>query len=518
MATTRREFLRNTACGTLSAFAMVEGVEKLFLTSALAQPNGSDDYKALVCVFLFGGNDSNNIVIPYTDYDGDGVDGYGPVRGGSVNLAIQIDNLLQITPPSDPLGNTYGLHPALGTVAGQPNDGLYGLWNAGKVAIAVNTGTMINPAATKDELRAGIWRPYQLFSHSDQQAAFMTSQSTGPSPTGWGGRLADRLRGSQTFPVVTSINGVQVFTQGSNTRPLIAGAHPTRIDQLLVINRDFNPPEDPSPINQIVALDLGNGTQLVKSSAQIAQDSLDIRGQLQNAGNPENPTWQALFPNTGLGNQLRQVAKLIKTSREFLTNVHRQIFFVSLGGFDTHNNQGTDQLDSQGQFTGNQAKLWVQVSQAMTALYQATVELGVADRVTQFTISDFSRTFKPANPGSGVGSDHAWGGHHFVVGDAVNPGGVSDFYGTYPDVHLGADGDYDLGTGSRGRWIPNQSVDQYGFTLANWFGLQPGPDVSYVFPNLGRFDPPDLGFMAPAAGVSAKNRASANLFNRSSRR
>jgi len=510
MATTRREFLRNTACGTLSAFAMVEGVEKLFLTSALAQPNGSDDYKALVCVFLFGGNDSNNIVIPYTDYYGDGVDGYWPVRGGSVNLAIQIDNLLQITPPSDPLGNTYGLHPALGTVAGQPNDGLYGLWNAGKVAIAVNTGTMINPLATKDELRAGVWRPYQLFSHSDQQAAFMTSKSTGPSPTGWGGRLADRLRGSQTFPVVTSINGVQVFTQGSNTRPLIAGAHPTRIDQLLLINRDFNPPEDPSPINQIVALDLGNGTQLVKSSAQIAQDSLDIRAQLQNAGNPENPTWQALFPNTGLGNQLRQVAKLIKTSREFLTNVHRQIFFVSLGGFDTHNNQGIE--------TGNQANLWIQVSQAMTALYQATVELGVADRVTQFTISDFSRTFKPANPGGGVGSDHAWGGHHFVVGDAVNPGGVGDFYGTYPDVHLGADGDYDLGTGSRGRWIPKQSVDQYGFTLANWFGLQPGPDVSYVFPNLGRFDPPDLGFMGPAAGAKVNSRASANLFNRSSRR
>src|SRR5262249_54555148 len=207
----------------------------------------------------------------------------------------------------------------------------------------------------------------------------------------------------------------------------IAGAHPTRIDQLLVIARDFAS-EDPNPIRQLVAIDLGAGSpQLVSSSAQIAQDSLDIRDQLQNAGNPENPTWQALFPNTGLGNQLRQVAKLIKTSREFLTNVHRQIFFVSLGGFDTHNNQGIE--------TGTQANLWTQVSQAMTALYQATVELGVADRVTQFTISDFSRTFKPANPGSGVGSDHAWGGHHFVGGDAGNPGGGRDFSGTYPARH-----------------------------------------------------------------------------------
>lgn len=503
MATTRREFLRNTACGTLSAFAMVEGVEKLFLTSALAQPNGSSDYKALVCVFLFGGNDSNNIVIPYTDYDGDGADGYGPVRGGNVQLAIQRESLLQITPPSDPGGKIYGLHPALGSIDGQPNDGLYSLWNQGTAAIAVNTGTMINPAATKDELRAGTWRPYQLFSHSDQQAAFMSSQSTGPSPTGWGGRLADRLRGSQTFPVVTSISGVQVFTQGSNTRPLIASAYPTHIDQLLVINHDFAPD---NPIDQLVQIDLGAGPQLIRSSAQVAQDSLDIRQQLRDAGNPENPTWQSLFPAGSLGNQLRQVAKLIKTSQEFLTNVRRQIFFVSLGGFDTHNNQGTE--------TGTQANLWSQVSQGMTALYQATVELGVSDRVTQFTMSDFSRTFKPANPGPGVGSDHAWAGHHFAVGGAVLGG---DFYGTYPDVHLGADGDYDSGSGSRGRWIPTQSVDQFAATLANWFGLQPG-DIPYVFPNLGRFSPQDLGFMATTAGARVQAGAAGTAASRSARR
>ena len=504
MATTRREFLRNTACGTLSAFAMVEGVEKLFLTSALAQSNGSDDYKALVCVFLFGGNDSNNIVIPYTDYDGDGVDGYGPVRGGSVQLAVQKSSLEQtplcsscssgtlITPPSDPQGRTFGLHPALGSVDLQPNGGLYDLWNQGRAAIAVNTGTMLDPNASKDDLRAGRARPYQLFSHSDQQAEFMSGRSAGPSATGWGGRLADRVRGSQTFPVVTSIAGVQVFTQGALTRPLIASASPTRIDQLLVVNRDFAPD---NPIDQIVQIDLGAGPQLIKSSAQIAQDSLDIRRQLRDAGNPENPTWPTLFPNTGLGNQLRQVAKLIKTSREFLTNVRRQIFFVSLGGFDTHNNQGAE--------TGQQSNLWIQVSQAMNALYQATVELGVSDRVTQFTMSDFSRTFKPANPGQGVGSDHAWGGHHFVVGDSVIGG---DFYGTFPDVTIGGAGDYDAGTGSRGRWIPTQSVDQYAATLATWFGMQDS-DVQYVFPNLGAFTPQTLGFMAAGAGARAGNRS-----------
>jgi hypothetical protein len=289
---------------------------------------------------------------------------------------------------------------------------------------------------------------------------------------------------------------------------------------LLQIARDFGS-EDPNPISQLVALDLGSGYQLVKSSAQVPDELLRIRGELQGVGNPENPDWRtscspdgfACFPNTGLGNQLLQVAKLIKTSREVLQgDVRRQIFFVSLGGFDTHNNQGREM--------GQQANLWTQVSQAMTALYQATVELGVSDRVTQFTMSDFSRTFKPGNPGAGVGTDHAWGGHHFVVGDAVNRGGFSDFYGTYPDVHLGADGDYDLPSTQnppRGRWIPTQSVDQYAFTLANWFGLQP-EDVSYVFTNqfLNLYDPLDLGFMVPAAGARANARASTS--NRSSRR
>jgi uncharacterized protein (DUF1501 family) len=458
---------------------MVQGVEKLFLTNALAQSTNTD-YKALVCVFLFGGNDANNIVVPYTTYD----DVYGPIRGDPVGLAIQKNSLLQITPPSDPSGNTYGLHPALG------NGGLYDLWNQSPspVAIVVNTGTMIDPSTTKDQLRQGINRPYQLFSHSDQQAAYQSSQSTGPSPTGWGGRVADRLRGSQTFPVCTSIAGVQVFTQGSLTRPLIASAAPTRIDQLLVINRDFSPD---NPIDQIVALDRGDGNfALVQAAAQVSQDSLDIRSALRMAG---DPTLTTVFPNTGLGNQLKQVAKLIKTSQTFLPNVSRQVFFVSLGGFDTHNNQGTE--------TGTQNNLWVQVSQAMAAFYQATVELGVSSNVTQFTISDFSRTLKPANPGTGVGSDHAWASHFFVVGDAVNGG---DFYGTYPDLTIGGPSDYDVVSGGRGRWIPTQSVDQYAYTMANWYGLQSG-DVPYVFPNLFRYSSPDLGFMQAPVGAVGTN-------------
>jgi uncharacterized protein (DUF1501 family) len=488
--------MRNTACGTLSSFALIQGVEKMFLTSALAQPNGSADYKALVCVFLFGGNDANNIVIPYTHYDGDGTHGYGPERGGTVQLAVPIDRLLQIRPPSDD-PNVYGLHPALGSIDGQPNDGIYGLWNQGKVAIAVNTGTMVDPNATKDDLRAGINRPYQLFSHSDQQAAHQSSKSTGVSPTGWAGRVADRVRGLQTFPVVTSISGVQVFSVGATTRPLIAGDSRTRIDRLLLLDRDFHPD---NPIDQLVALDRRDGTaMLVRANAEIAQLSLDIRAQLQSAG---DPTPVIPFPDTGLGRQLKQVAKLIKTAREFLTGVQRQIFFVSLGGFDTHNNQGAQ--------TGNQANLWIQVSQAMNAFYQATIELGLENNVTQFTMSDFSRTLKPANPGGNVGTDHAWGSHHFAMGGAINPnpGRVSDFYGRFPDLIIGSDADYDAGGGARGRWIPRQSVDQYAYTLAKWFGLQVA-DRDLVFPNLYRFSPDDLGFMSPPSGAKPTTNAAA---------
>jgi uncharacterized protein (DUF1501 family) len=276
-----------------------------------------------------------------------------------------------------------------------------------------------------------------------------------------------------------------VFNQGALTRPLIANDSRTRIDQLLIINRDFNPD---NPLAQIVALDTDpGGPTLIRASGQIMQDSLDIRGQLATAG---DPTLNTIFPGTGLGPQLKQVAKLIKTSRDFLTGVQRQIFFVSMGGFDTHTNQGIE--------TGTQANLWVQVSQAMTAFYQATVELGLSGQVTQFTLSDFSRTLKPGNPGANVGSDHAWGSHYFVIGDAVDH---SDFYGPFPDLMVGGGTDYDAGSGSRGRWIPTQSVDQYAYTLANWYGLQ-GSDIPNVFPNLYRWaGSENLGFMQAPTGV-----------------
>jgi uncharacterized protein (DUF1501 family) len=458
---------------------MVSGMKRMFLTNALAQPLGPTDYKALVCIFLFGGNDANNIVIPDTDYAD-----YDAIRGGSVGLAIPQGDLLPIAPPSHS-PKTYGLHPTL--------TGLHNLWNQGSVAIAVNTGTLVRPI-TRDEYRAGIGRPYQLFSHSDQQTSWQTSVGGGHAGSGWGGRLADRLAGNQRFPVVTSLSGVTIFSNGRLKRPLIINDSRTRLDQVLLLSRrDATSMRD---LSQLVALDLGKGSAtLVSANATVVDDALNISRDLQDQG---NPTLDTVFPRTGLGYQLEQIAKVIKIAPNLTGGVQRQVFLASMGGFDTHNNQ-----------VAGQVNLWTQVSEAMAAFYAATVELGVSSKVTSFTMSDFGRTLKPANPGGNVGTDHAWGSHHFVMGDAVNGG---DFYGTYPSFALGAEDDADDGSGARGRFVPTQSVDQYAATMATWYGLQPG-DLEYVFPNISQFATSDLCFMNPGTCQAAKKSPKRGLLS-----
>ena len=471
MAQTRREFLRNTACGTLAATAMVRGMDKMFLVNALAKPNDPTDYKALVCVFLFGGNDANNIVIPYTDYAQ-----YDAIRGQGVGLAIPQELLLQITVPSHQ--RDFGLHPKL--------SGLFGLWGSGNLAIVVNTGTLIRPL-TRPEYEANVGRPYQLFSHSDQVTAFQTSYAQGHASSGWGGALADYFRGSQVFPVVTSINGVQMFSAGVNTRPLIIGTG--RLDQALTVTRNY--PE----IGQIVDIERSDGSRtIVQNSGNLVFEALTNLQRLRDAGDPQLTTQ---FPNTSFANQLKQVAKMISVN-QIIGATQRQVFFTAIGGFDTHNNQrGPD-----GPETGQQANLWDQVSQAMTAFYTCVdQELGMASQVTTFTMSDFSRTLKPNDPGTAmVGTDHAWGGHHFVMGGAVRGG---DFYGTFPRFTLGGDDDVDNGSGARGRFLPTISLDQYAATLALWFGVPVG-DLHLVFPNIGNWTgQEDLGFMQPPMGPVA---------------
>jgi uncharacterized protein (DUF1501 family) len=467
MAQTRRQFLQ-TGCGALSAGALLSGLGRFALIDALAQSTDAS-YKALVCVFLYGGNDANNVVIPYDNYDTD----YKSVRGNST-IAIAKDALLKINPGNR--GTSFGFHPRFGdAITGSPS--LNDLWGQQKMAVVCNTGPLIR-RVTRTEYRAGTARPYQLFSHSDQQNSWQTSYATGPKQTGWAGSTEDRL-GATTFPVIASISGVTLFSTGLNTRPLVLSSTQP-INQTLKLLRTA----DRGFLEEILTGDgLDPMPELVKGATQLTQRAL-ANGDLLTS----DPAIATVFPGTSLGNQLKQVAKLIKLAPTL--GLTRQIFFTSIGGFDTHQNQGNA--------TGNQANLLSQVSAAIGAFYQATVELGVSGKVVTFTSSDFSRTFVP----NGDGTDHAWGSHQFIVGDAVLGG---DFYGAvgvgaanYPALVVG-DGqdsqDTDAGTNARGRWIPTTSVDQYAATLASWYGLTTPSELAAVFPNLGQFSPQTLRFL-----------------------
>jgi uncharacterized protein (DUF1501 family) len=470
MAITRREFLCRSF-GTFGAAALA--CERFGLLNALAQ---TADYKALVCIFLFGGNDSGNMVIPYDDYST-----YASARLDS-GLAIPQASLLPIGVPS--IGSQFGLHPSL--------TGLHELWGQGKAAVVCNVGPLVEPTDRNSYRNRTVRIPLNLFSHSDQVNQWQTSDSEGTSSTGWGGRCADRVADFNTtsFPPVTSTAGTPVFATGIIKRPLAIAAAPTRLDAALRLDGFPNPPDnDPRyrALQAVLAAD--RNFTLVRGASRITGEAVGIERALRSAGDPIVPPFP-LNPRTGLGNQLEQVAKII--SLRSALGVSRQIFFCSLGGFDTHNGQvvGGDPA------TGAHANLLLQLSNAMKAFYDATVALGVASQVVTVTLSDFSRTWIPNGT---LGTDHAWGSHQFVMGGSVLGGefyGVPGSNGTvFPTLAANGPDDTDAGGNARGRWIPRTAIDQYGATLVSWLGVS-GSDLPAVFPNIGRFGPTTLGFLA----------------------
>jgi uncharacterized protein (DUF1501 family) len=467
MRQTRREFLVQAghACVgyALGAAAFVAGVQRFSLINAFAQ---GADYKALVCVFLAGGNDGNNLVVPTgsTEYSA-----YSAVRSAS-GLAIPRDSLLPVVPAS--INSPFGLHPSLSE--------LHELWTVQKLSIVCNAGPLVQPL-DRQQYKSGAPRPYQLFSHSDQVAQWQTSIADRIASTGWGGRTADRFpANSSGIPMITALSG-GLFTRGQSTSPLSIAAAPTALNQLLVLNGFKTTADEVARRNAMDSLRaIDNDSTLVGAASGTTQQALNI-GQTFSS----DVTLATAFPNTTLGNQLKQVAKVVKfNAMSPAMGLNRQIFFCQLGGFDTH----------QGQLS-TQSALLAQVSQAIKAFYDATLELGLEQQITTFTLSDFGRTFQPAGSGADAGSDHAWGNHHFVVGGAVRGG---DFYGVpgpnatvFPVLELSGPSDTD----DRGRWIPTASVEQYAATLASWYGVSPA-DIPIVFPNIGRFDTSDLGFMS----------------------
>lgn len=463
------------SCRVVSMAALASQMRHFGLINALAQErlksasavSSEAEYKALVCVFLAGGNDSNNTVVP--NYD-EGYNQYAASRQ-TQGLAVPRASLLPIAPPA--MSNQiYGLHPVL------PE--LKTLFDAGKMAVVCNVGTLVKPL-TRQLYQSGAARPYQLFSHSDQVEQFRTGISSYKATTGWGGRTADKtaaLNAGAAIPTISSIAGATVFNIGNNSPPLIVAPAPTPLNQVLTVD-GFGTAADElarrAAMDNLRREDLDK--TLVQAAAVLTQQAVNVSQKLS-----QDPTLTVSFPNTALGNQLKQVAKLMKFRAAL--NLSRQIFYVQLDGFDTHSGQLTMQTN-----------LLTQLSRALKAFYEETAAQGIASQVTTFTMSDFSRTINPSGAGSNVGTDHGWGGHHFVIGGAVAGG---DFYGRptangtiFPSLVTGAADDAD----TRGRLIPSVSIEQYAATLARWFGVAEA-DIRLIFPNIVNFSTSDLGFMA----------------------
>ena len=473
MAITRRDFLRNSACA-LGSMALASSIDTFGVVHALT-PQAATDYKALVCIFLNGGNDGNNMLVSLDQYNGPAgslVEGYSNVRNPA-GLAIAQANLLPVSPVS---GGSYGFHPNM------PE--MQNLFNQGKLAVLCNNGPLVEPLTRTTYQNGTGKKPLQLFSHSDQVGLFQTAIANNVSQTGWAGRVADKtlgLNGAATFPNNISIAGVNLFLSGVDTRQLAVADSNTSLANVLQLIMSGTSGEQASRLvsfNELRTLD--NNFKLVKAVSDTRSSSI----QTDNTLSSVNPTLATAFPNTSLGRQLKQVALLIKASTDPVAgiNMKRQIFFTQLGGFDTHSSE-----------IGGQGSLLAQVSQAINAFFAATVELGVQDKVTAFTMSDFGRTLQPAGTGVNVvGTDHAWGNHQLVVGGSVLG---HTLYGTYPTLRLGGPDDTDSGSSPRGRWIPTTSVEQYAATLGTWYGLSTA-DLTAVFPLIGRFATPNLGFMA----------------------
>jgi uncharacterized protein (DUF1501 family) len=440
MTITRRRFL-------MAGAGIAGGFGSLARITASAQTPGTG-YKALVCIFLTGGNDGNNLLVPMSS---GGYQGYAAARGA---LAIPQSSLVPVSTSS---GAAYGFHPQTASLAG--------LFTQKKLAVVANVGMLIQSTTQTQYLQNTAPLPSDLFSHIDQQSQW---QSGGLS-TGWGGRIADGLQsfnGTSTFPAVVSVAGPALFGQGAGTQAatVIPGAAPGLTSFITSGSGNANL----QAFQELLTFD--SGVQLIQAASAKTAAGIQQANLLQQALAFSAPL-STSFPNTSLGQQLLQVAQIIKVRSQL--GMNRQIFFCSITGFDTH----TGQLAQQG-------PLLQQVNDAMLAFYNSTLEMAVDQQVTTFTETEFGRTLQAS---AGWGSDHAWGNHQLVLGGAVKGGAL---FGTFPSLVLSGPDD----ASGRGVWIPTTSLDQYGATLAAWFGVAPSALTS-IFTNLSNFQTTNLGFL-----------------------
>jgi uncharacterized protein (DUF1501 family) len=470
----RRRFLGNMLA-LAGGSAMPFTLNLAAMGTAAAQT--ASDYKAIVCVYLAGGNDNFNTLLATDSTSWSEYTRIRNVGGSNDTIALPAagtaGGVLPITPLTTQAGRSFALHPNL-----QP---LRTLFDAGRIGIVSNVGTLIQPTTKAQYLASSVPVPPRLFSHNDQTAIWQSLQPEG-TKTGWGGRMADMMMSANSNATFTAISnsGNALFLSGESARQFqISG---TSMAPILNLNGNlYGTSASANPLRAIISADQSNLFQ--KEHAAVVRNAIAAQATLASAmpaagtGVP-NPTWY-INPLNGVATvnplavQLQTIARII-AGRDTL-GAKRQVFYVSLAGFDTHDTQKSKHAD-----------LMAKLAHAMAYFDGAMASLQGTDmrkQVTLFTASDFGRTFSS----NGDGTDHGWGGHHFVMGGAVKG---QDIYGAMPTTGLGHE--LDIGNGSL---LPTTSVDQYGATLASWFGLS-ATQIVDVFPNIVNFSNRNLGFMS----------------------
>lgn len=500
---TRRDFLRQSACASLGVTGLVNALAQMrLMTAAMAQDIPDTGYKALVCLFLNGGHDSNNLLVPIgeaipgslrADYEA----GRGVLKLDRTSLhPLQLpESTKAFSRHHQNLVQPMGVHAEAAAIAD--------LFNAGKLAFISNVGTLAYPVPSRAAYNnSQVPLPLQLYSHSDQQSQWQSSVSDKPFSSGWGGRAAELLNASHnsgTSKVSMSIslaglNSFQVGTSGQITQYVVQSSGTVPFSGFDSVTNDNNPYDGALNSDGSYRItDAGKRLQAFENIMRLTHSNLHeeeysrivmrarateglVGAAITSAatsGVDFNAIFNAAGATTSLGEQLKMVAKLI-AGRTALGNT-RQIFFCQVGGYDTHQT-----------LLSSHANLVKELSNSLKAFHDSLQALNVWNDVVTFTASDFNRTFTPNNSDiAKAGSDHAWGGHAMVMGGDVRGG---DLYGQFPSMKLGAaEGSIDAGTSLRGRWIPDISVDQYSSVLTRWMGAG-SSEIDAMFPNLNRFD------------------------------
>jgi len=447
----RRNFIGTTGCAAMGSTAFLSSFTTLGMMNSLAPPPPPDDYKALVCILLAGGNDSYNMIVPTSS------EPYNVYAATRSNIALPQGDLLPLN-YTDPSGINYGLNPSMPEVAN--------MFNTGRAAVIANVGTLIEPVTKSQILSGAAPVPLGLKSHSDQARHWQTSIPQSRNAKGWGGKVADILasgNSNQDMSMNLSLAGTNLW-QAGNT-----------VDEFTIT------PQGSVGINMLNSTDafsmlVGEGVSNIMDQQYADILKQTYANKVNASQNQHNVFTSALsdlnplsteFANNQFSKQMKMVANSIAVSGSL--GMERQTYYLKLGGFDTH-----------GEVINNQAAKLSLLSGAIGSFYEAMDELGISEKVTTFTISDFARTLTS----NGGGSDHGWGGHSMVFGGAVNGG---QFYGQYPSLEMG--GNLDVGNGVL---IPEISTDQYFSELALWMGVSPS-DLPNIFPNLENFYTPGVG-------------------------